>query len=150
MKKKIKLRNIKIITFGSKDVYFNNNLTSALFIFGKKFKIQNLNLNNIQKENLECAIACALAMNIDIDKIINLLPKLKSAPGRYEEINYSKKSSKIIIDYAHTPDAIEHVLKAYSDKKIKPSIIFGCGGDRDKDKRKKWQLLLKSMQIKFI
>ena len=141
LKKKIKLRNIKIITFGSKDVYFDKKSSSILFIFGKKYKIKNLNFNNIQKENLECAIACAIAMNIDITKIIKLLVNLKSASGRYEEINYLKKSSKIIIDYAHTPEAISYVLKTYTNKKNKPSIVFGCGGDRDKNKRKKMAII---------
>ena len=64
--------------------------------------------------------------------------KLKSAPGRFEEIIYKKKSSKIIIDYAHTPDAIKSLLKTYSCKTFKPSIVFGCGGERDKSNEKKW------------
>ena len=136
LKKKIKSQNIKIITFGYKDIYFSKRSSSILFILGKEYKIKKLNLNNIQKENIECAIACAIAMNISINKIIKLLPKLKSAPGRYEEINYAKKYSKIVIDFAHTPDAITHILKTYTNNNIKPSIVFGCGGDRDKSKRK--------------
>ena len=149
LKRKIKLRNIKIITFGSKDVYFYKKSSSILSIFGKKYKIKNLNLNIIQKENLECAIACAIAMNINIGKIIKLLPTLKSASGRYEEINYLKKSSKIIIDFAHTPDAISHVLKTYTNKKMKPSIVFGCGGDRDRNKRKKMAIIAKKYANKI-
>jgi UDP-N-acetylmuramyl-tripeptide synthetase len=141
LKKKLKLQNIKIITYGSKDVYFNNNSRLILSILGKKYKIQKLNLNNIQKENLECAIACAITMSISISKIIKLLPSLKSAPGRYEEIKYTKKSSKIIIDYAHTPDALANILKTYSNKNSKPSIVFGCGGERDKSKRKEMAII---------
>ena len=141
LKKKIKSRNIKIITFGSKDVFFNKKSQLILSVLGKKYKIKNLHMNNIQKENLECAISCAIVMKININKIIKILPNLKSAPGRYEEINYIKKSSKIIIDYAHTPEAIAYVLKAYSVKKKQPSIIFGCGGDRDKNKRKKMAII---------
>ena len=143
LKKKLKSQNIKIITFGSKDIYFNNSHASILSIFGKKYKIKNLNLNSIQKENLECAIACAIIINININKIIKLLPYLESAPGRYEEIDYAKKSSKIIIDYAHTPDAITHILKTYTYKKTKPSIVFGCGGERDTTKRKEMSIIAK-------
>ena len=143
LKKKLKSQKIKTITFGSKDIYFNNNSFTSLSILGKKYKIKKLNLNRIQKENLECAIACAIVMNININKIIKLLPNLKSAPGRYQEIKYKKKSSKIIIDFAHTPDAINLILKTYTIKKIKPSIIFGCGGGRDKSKRKKMALIAK-------
>jgi UDP-N-acetylmuramyl-tripeptide synthetase len=138
---KIKSRNLKLITFGSKDVYFNQTKLLTLNILGKKYYIKNLKLNNIQKENLECAIACALAVKIKINNIIKTLDKLKSASGRFEEIIYKKKSSKIIIDYAHTPDAMQNVLKSYTNKSFKPSLVFGCGGERDKSKRKKMSVI---------
>jgi UDP-N-acetylmuramyl-tripeptide synthetase len=142
--KKIKERKIKIITFGAKDVYFYKNNNLNLYIYGKKYNLKKFELiNNIQKENLECAIACALAMNININKIINCLHKLKSAPGRFEIINFRKKNSKIIIDYAHTPDALEHILKTFSYDNFKPSLVFGCGGNRDKEKRKKMAIVAK-------
>ena len=147
LKKKLKSQNIKIITFGSKDIFLDNS-SFILSVFGKKYKIRKFNLNDIQKENLECAIACAIAMNININKIIKILPNLKSAPGRYEEILYAKKSSKIIIDFAHTPDAITHILKTYSNQKTKPSIVFGCGGERDKSKRKKMAIIVKKYASK--
>ena len=142
--KKIKKRKIKIITFGDKDVYFCKKNFLKIYIFGKKYKITNFKLlNNIQKENIECAIACALAMNISIKKIINSLHKLKSAPGRFEIINLSKQKSKIIIDYAHTPDALKNILKTFSYNNFQPSLVFGCGGNRDKEKRKKMAIIAK-------
>ena len=138
---KIKSRNLKLIIFGSKDVYFTQTKLLTLNILGKKYYIKDLKLNNIQKENLECAIACALAAKIKINNIIKTLNKLKSASGRFEEIIYKKKSSKIIIDYAHTPDAMQNVLKSYTNKSFKPSLVFGCGGERDKSKRKKMSVI---------
>ena len=66
---KIKSRNLKLITFGSKDVYFTQTKLLTLNILGKKYYIKDLKLNNIQKENLECAIACALAVKIKINNI---------------------------------------------------------------------------------
>ena len=144
LEKIIKERKIKIITFGAKDVYFYKNFNLYLYIFGKKYKLTKLELiNNVQKENLECAIACALAMRISIKKIINCLHKLKSAPGRFEMINFRTKNSKIIIDYAHTPEALENILKTFSYNKFKPSLVFGCGGNRDKEKRKKMAIIAK-------
>jgi len=140
-KSKIKSRKLKIIIFGEKDIYFEQNKHLNLIINKKKYEIEKLKLNKIQIENLECAIACAFAMNISPKNIIKNLNKLKSAPGRYEEIFYKKKSSKIIIDYAHTPDAIQNLLKTYSNKLIKPSLVFGCGGDRDRSKRKKMAII---------
>jgi len=142
-KSKLKSRNLKFLIFGSKDVYFEEKEFLNIFILNKKYQIKNLKLNNIQKENLECAIACALAMNISSRNIVKTLNKLKSAPGRFEEIIYRKKLSKIIIDYAHTPEAIESLLKSYSNKSFKPSLVFGCGGERDKSKRKKMAIVAK-------
>jgi len=138
---KIKSRKLKVITFGSKDVYFEQKKHLNISILNKKYQIKNLILNKIQKENLECAIACALAMNISPKNIVKTLHKLKSVPGRFEEIIYKKKYSKIIIDYAHTPDAIENLLKSYSNNAFKPSLVFGCGGERDKSKRKKMAII---------
>ncbi len=141
--KKLILKKTNIITFGSKDVFFENKKILNLSVFNKKYIIENLKINDVQKENLECAISCALAMNISIRKIINSLNKLKAAPGRFEIINYKKKSSSIIIDYAHTPEAIRNLLKMYTKNKFKPSIVFGCGGNRDKTKRKKMAIIAK-------
>ncbi len=138
---KIKSRNCKMIIFGSKDVYFEKSKYSNLVILNKKYQIKNLILNNIQKENLECAIACSIAMGIKPNSIKKTLAKLKPAPGRFEEIIFKKKSSKIVIDYAHTPDALHKLLISYSNKSFKPSLVFGCGGERDKYKRKKMAII---------
>lgn len=137
----IKSRKLKYIIFGAKDVYFEGKFPLYISIFKKKYLIKDTKLNKIQKENLECAISCALALNISPQNIIKTFNKLKSPPGRYQEINYEKKLSKIIIDFAHTPEAILSVLKLYSHKSFKPSIVFGCGGERDKGKRKKMGLI---------
>ena len=107
---KIKSRNLKLITFGAKDVYFTQTKLLTLNILGKKYYIKDLD-------------------------------KLKSPSGRFEEIIYRKKSSKIVIDYAHTPDAMQNVLKSYTNKSFKPSLVFGCGGERDKSKRKKMSVI---------
>ena len=141
--KKLQTRNIKVITFGSKDVFFTNGKNLNLSVFKKNYKIKNLKVNKVQKENLECAISCALAMGISIRKILNSLNKLKAAPGRFEIISYKKKTSSIIIDYAHTPEALKNLLKSYTQNKVKPSIVFGCGGNRDKSKRKKMAIIAK-------
>jgi len=149
LEKKTKERKIKIITYGAKDVYFSKNNYLNLYIFGKKYKLKKFELiNNMQKENMECAIACALAMNISTNKIINCLHKLKSAPGRFEIINFRKKNAKIIIDYAHTPDALENILKTFTYDKFKPSLVFGCGGNRDKEKRRKMAIVAKKFANK--
>ena len=64
------------------------------------------------------------------------LSKLKSAKGRLETLR-GPRGISVAIDYAHTPDALENVLKTLRDIGPKSHIIclFGCGGDRDKTKR---------------
>ena len=143
LKKELIKKNLKLKYFGNKSikllkikdfVYLNTN--------NKKYKLKNLKLKtNIELENLECAITCCLALNISQNKIIKVLSKVTNPSGRLETIEYKKKKSKIIIDYAHTPDALKKILLAYKIKKLKPSILFGCGGDRDKSKRKSMALI---------
>ena len=74
-----------------------------------------------------------LKKNIAENKIIE---KLKPVDGRLECITELNNNSKIILDFAHTPDALEQTLKAIKEHFRKNiSIIFGCGGERDKNKR---------------
>lgn len=71
----------------------------------------------------------------DINELKDQIPFLKNPKGRYEVINYAK--GDIIVDYSHTPEAIEKVIK-YTKERYKKDVIvvFGAGGNRDKSKRK--------------
>jgi len=131
-------KNVKLKYFGNKYFNFRKTKDSVYLIINKnKYKLNNLKLNtNIELENLECAIACCLALNISQNKIVKVLSKVDNPPGRLEIVEYKKKNSKIVIDYAHTPDALKKILYAYKVKNTKPSLLFGCGGERDKSKRK--------------
>ena len=69
-----------------------------------------------------------------IDDILNVTPNVYPPKGRCEQIKV--KSGEAVIDYAHTPDAVEKIVKAFSEnKKGKVITIVGCGGDRDPKKR---------------
>ncbi|MDA9890495.1 UDP-N-acetylmuramoyl-tripeptide--D-alanyl-D-alanine ligase [Candidatus Pelagibacter sp.] len=85
------------------------------------------------------AIAAAIKSDIDIKKILKVIPKIKSVEGRFEKIGKIKNQSKVILDYAHTPDALRTCLlnlkEQFPGQKI--SLVFGCGGNRDQDKRAK-------------
>ena len=85
------------------------------------------------------AIIAAEKSNISINKILEVIPKLNSVEGRFEKIGKIKNQSKVIIDYAHTPEALKICLlnlrEQYPDKKI--NLLFGCGGNRDQNKRSK-------------
>ena len=73
----------------------------------------------------------------DLDSISEIIPQLKAPVGRMEVIsNYGNGGPRVIIDYAHTPDALENSLVALrSHCRQSLWVVFGCGGDRDKGKR---------------
>ena len=133
----LKKKKIKIIMYGNKDIFIKfSNKKFFLNIYNKKFNLNKLQLSYFHKQNLECAIACCLQLNVSPKLIVKSLKKMQSPPGRSETINLTKISSKVIIDYAHTPDALQNILKANTFRNKKPSLVFGCGGNRDKGKRK--------------
>ena len=134
----LKNQKIKIFLYGNKNIFINRkkNNEFILTINSNKYLLKNLNLSKFDIENLECAITCCLQLNISKKNIVNCLKKLRPPPGRSEIIYFNKISSKIIVDYAHTPDALKNILLANTFKNKKPSLIFGCGGNRDKLKRK--------------
>lgn len=73
-------------------------------------------------------------LGISIEEIIKVSDKIFPPKGRCEKIKY--KGNNIIIDYAHTPDAVEKIIKAFNENSIgKVITIIGCGGDRDPYKR---------------
>ncbi len=106
----------------------------------KSVKEVSLNLiGKIQLKNLWMAIIAAKKSNLNYDKILKVIPKIKPVEGRLEKIGKIKNESKVILDYAHTPDALKISLLSlrehFSHKKI--ILLFGCGGNRDQNKRSK-------------
>ncbi len=87
--------------------------------------------------NLLAAIATGVHFDLDLAKIMTLLPQFIGVPGRMERVQVSEDQPiSVIVDYAHTPDSLENLLKAsrpfITGKMI---CVFGCGGDRDRTKR---------------
>ena len=81
----------------------------------------------------------ALAANekIPMKTIVKSLSKIYPVNGRLEKVGYIKNNSLVILDYAHTPEALKICLQniKYQFKYSKISLVFGCGGERDKTKR---------------
>lgn len=74
-----------------------------------------------------------LANDIPITTVIDIMSQLRASPGRMEVVS---NNPCVIVDYAHTPDALENVLITLNQlKKGRLGVVFGCGGDRDKTKR---------------
>jgi len=85
-------------------------------------------------ENLLAVLAVLLGMSIPFKDAVARLSQLKAIPGRMEQFG-GKNKPTVFVDYAHTPDALEKVLMALNGKG-RLSVVFGCGGNRDKSKRK--------------
>ncbi len=89
-----------------------------------------------QASNALMAAAFAIGLGAEPHAVFAALANLKGAPGRLEKVATAKSGAPIYVDYAHTPDALETVLTALRPHtKGKLSVVFGCGGDRDKGKR---------------
>jgi UDP-N-acetylmuramoyl-L-alanyl-D-glutamate--2,6-diaminopimelate ligase len=88
-------------------------------------------------ENLLAAIGCVLHLGMDLDTIVAAVANFPGVPGRMEQVKIvDDQDISVIVDYAHTPDSLDNLLRA-----ARPFIagqmicVFGCGGDRDRTKR---------------
>ena len=140
--KKISFSIYKKSNIQALNIKDNNGLHFDLNYFGEVFPI-NLKLIGIFNiYNVLGVIGCLSAMGFKINEIINSLNEIKQVPGRAESIISDQNLPSIIIDYAHTGDALENILKSVRNKKKEKIIlVFGCGGGRDKGKRKEMALV---------
>lgn len=140
----------EIITYGIKsdadikatDIEMLKNKTVFnVNIEGKKIKIETKLIGRHNIYNILAVIGCAYSQNMDLEKVADGIKKFETVPGRFETVNAGQPFS-VIIDYAHTPDALGNLIQAarcattpdeMSGKKI--ITVFGCGGDRDRSKR---------------
>jgi UDP-N-acetylmuramoyl-L-alanyl-D-glutamate--2,6-diaminopimelate ligase len=103
---------------------------------GRDHKIALPLAGSFQASNALVAAGLVLALGDPAEKVFTALETLKGAPGRLELVAHTRGQAAIYVDYAHTPDAIETVLKALRPHvKGRLHILFGCGGDRDRGKR---------------
>ncbi|WP_417783710.1 UDP-N-acetylmuramoyl-L-alanyl-D-glutamate--2,6-diaminopimelate ligase [Terasakiella pusilla] len=103
----------------------------SLNVQGTTYDITLPLAGDFQVENVLCSLGVVLASKFEAAEVVPLLEKLEGVPGRLELIGKG-----VYVDYAHTPDALETVLKAlrpHTENKL--AVLFGCGGDRDKGKR---------------
>jgi UDP-N-acetylmuramoyl-L-alanyl-D-glutamate--2,6-diaminopimelate ligase len=85
--------------------------------------------------NLLGAIATGLALGLPLGAIGSALSAVGAVPGRFEQVQ-AGQPFLVVVDYAHTPDALERVLEtARKLTRGRLGVVFGCGGDRDRSKR---------------
>jgi len=124
--------NIKILN----NKYRDNKQIIKILMNSKIFTLEIPLIGYFQIKNLLMAILAASTCGINKEKIFNQVNKIKPVPGRLESVARLNNNSNIIVDFSHTPDALEQclvALKKQFNKKI--IIVFGCGGERDKRKR---------------
>ena len=144
IRKIVKKRKIKLMTIGStssninmlENTYKKSGQSIKISINSKNYFLEIPLIGFFQIKNLLMAALAASQCNIDIKDIFKNIHKIKPVPGRLENIESLNNNSNIILDYAHTPDALEQSLIALKNQfKKEIIIVFGCGGDRDIKKR---------------
>ena len=104
-------------------------------IEGRKMRVRTKLVGTYNIYNILAAAGCAFSQNADMTKVAESIEKFRPAPGRFETINAGQPFTAIV-DYAHTPDALENILSAVrAIEHGKIITVFGCGGDRDRSKR---------------
>ena len=87
--------------------------------------------------NSLAAVSAARVLGVSLSEIVEGLSRATAVPGRFESIDVGQ-SFDVVVDYAHTPDALERVLdtsRSLMSETGKLIVVFGCGGDRDTEKR---------------
>ena len=145
-----KKKKQKLLTIGSKNstIQFksikpNNNFQNIVFRCNKKIYTTQIPLIGLfQIKNLFMSILAAKLSGLSIKKTLYTVKNIKEVNGRLQLIKTTPNKTKIFIDYAHTPDALGTTLKTLKEHyNIKPIVVFGCGGERDKKKRSKMAII---------
>jgi UDP-N-acetylmuramoyl-L-alanyl-D-glutamate--2,6-diaminopimelate ligase len=90
--------------------------------------------HNVQ--NCLAASAAATALGVDLEEIVAGLTSVRCVPGRLHRVEAGRTDVTVLVDYAHTDDALANVLSALRPLAGQRLIVlFGCGGDRDRNKR---------------
>tara|TARA_B100000795_G_scaffold266886_1_gene250784 strand:+ start:2387 stop:5233 length:2847 start_codon:yes stop_codon:yes gene_type:complete len=117
--------------------YFQDKQLCEIKFRNNIYKFETNLVGKIQIKNILMAMLAAEKSGLNFKQIINVIHKIKPVSGRIEKIGTIKNNSKVILDYAHTPAALQTCLlnlkEQFKHKKI--SIVFGCGGNRDQAKR---------------
>ena len=137
-------RGQRLITFGASpaDLALSNRRALAagqrfdVSFDGHRYDVETPLLGGFQASNLLCAAALAIACGEEPAAVFAALAHLAGAPGRLQTVALDAAGGPVVVDYAHTPDALRAVLGA-----LRPHVtgqlhlVFGCGGDRDAGKR---------------
>ncbi|TPE69179.1 UDP-N-acetylmuramoyl-L-alanyl-D-glutamate--2,6-diaminopimelate ligase [Halalkalibacterium halodurans] len=109
--------------------------TFELAAFEERMEISIRLIGKFSVYNVLAAAAAAYVSGVPLQEIKKSLEEVKGVAGRFETVKHDQPFT-VIVDYAHTPDSLENVLKTVSElAKGDVRVVVGCGGDRDKTKR---------------
>ncbi|MGA1555527.1 MAG: UDP-N-acetylmuramoyl-L-alanyl-D-glutamate--2,6-diaminopimelate ligase [Ilumatobacteraceae bacterium] len=114
------------VSIGVADVGFEWRGRAVVVPLGGSFNVSNA----------LAALVAVEALGLEPDEAISGLATAAPVPGRFESIGHPSSDFAVIVDYAHTPDGLDEVLRAarsVGDRRV--IVVFGCGGDRDREKR---------------
>ena len=137
-------RGLVVLTYGHEDgdihctkaILRGDTWSLNIQAFGTAYKTDFALPGAYQINNALCALAITVACGAAPHTVVPLLSRLACVPGRMQVVGQRSNGATVIIDYAHTPDALVSSLQAarpYATNKL--IIVFGCGGDRDLGKR---------------
>tara|TARA_R110000822_G_scaffold25286_11_gene76604 strand:- start:200 stop:1639 length:1440 start_codon:yes stop_codon:yes gene_type:complete len=136
---------LQIVSFGwrGEDLWIDEIMPRAtgqvLSLFWRDVELKPFELpliGEFQALNALAAAAICLSLGMDVDQVMDGLSKLKPVKGRLELVGKTEAGAGVFVDYAHTPDGLDVLLRAvrpHTAGRLK--VIFGCGGDRDAKKR---------------
>lgn len=109
-----------------------------LHILGERYKVELPLMGEFQALNAVCALGLALVTGVSRDKAVSALGQLTGVSGRLERAGVSAQGAPILVDFAHTEDGLDKLLRSVRPHTMgRIILVFGCGGDRDPDKRSK-------------
>jgi UDP-N-acetylmuramoyl-L-alanyl-D-glutamate--2,6-diaminopimelate ligase len=110
-------------------------------VFSWQGEEQRINIplvGEFQVLNAVAAAAMALNEGIALDVVLRAMENLAGVPGRLEKVGETDADAPVLVDYAHTPDGLDKLLRAARPHtRGRVIVVFGCGGDRDASKRAK-------------
>ena len=144
----MRARSTRVISYGEagsgadlmvlKRVPHAQGQTLKLSVFGASYEVEAPVAGAFQAENILCALGLALGTGVPVERALAGIGRLASVPGRLELAAVLANGAAVYVDYAHTPDALDNVLRSvrpHVGTKNKLHVLFGCGGDRDSGKR---------------
>lgn len=123
-------------TYTAKNINYRTDGVDYEFVgFGTISRIKLSTGGRFSVYNSMCAVIAAIKLGFSAASAAAALSAINGVKGRAEVVPTGKDFT-VIIDYAHTPDGLENILKTFKEcKKNRLVVLFGCGGDRDKTKR---------------